>query len=612
MLKKSLLFLLVGLMTLSVIATGCTPSGGVTSEEYFTVYSGEVSTMNYLVTATEIEMLPAANIVSGLMEHDNFGVLKPSAAESVQISDDGTVYTFTLREGQMWYRHDGTEWGEHVAQDYVDAIKYTLDPANSSNNAHIRDYLANAQDYYMSLVDEDVAPIDFAQVGIKALDKYTVEYTLVAPTPWFLSLMTHTIYRPAPGAFLEETGTMFGTGHTTLLSNGPYILENFQPQNIREYVRNENYWDVENVHIPRLTYQFNREAGTLAPDLFWRGEITGTSLPSAVLQGWLDNPERADYVTPADVNWMWNFWWAFNFDPQFGDEWEPENWRAAVMNVNFRKAIWHGLDRVAAQMTVDAINPERQMKNTITPPNYVSVQGVDYTMLPPLEKFTTTDPFQADLAKEYRDKAMEELEGIVTFPVKIKWTFNEGGAANGERAQVIEQQLENLLGADFIDIMPEGYAATGYLDNTRRNGNYAMQDLNQGSTYLDPYSYTSPFHYGNSSWTDSGLAIGTAYQELLDRAHAERIDLDRRYELFAEAEAYLLENAIALPWRGGGGGYQATRMQPFTAPYSAVGLSYLGYKYRVIRDDIITAEEYEELRAQWQADREEALRAAGQ
>ncbi|TVR61386.1 MAG: peptide ABC transporter substrate-binding protein [Spirochaetaceae bacterium] len=585
----------------------------IESQDYNTVYSAELARLDYLVSSTVSEMQVAMNTVSSLVEYDNFGVLRPSAAESWTVSPNGLVYTFKLREGVNWYTWDKQQYAEVTAQDFVDAMSYVLDPATASFSAHhIRGTIKNADAYFLAKSDADIADIPFSEVGIKAPSRYVVEYTLENPTPWFLSMLTHTVYRPVNGRFRAEAGERFGTDHRTLLSNGPYILTRHEPQNERVFERNENYWDRRNVHINRLTYQFNREAGTLAPELFFRGQITSATIPIAIIDGWLEDPQRRDLVFPNPVS-SWNFWYSLNFDPQFAAEYAPENWRKAVQNINFRKALFHGIDRVAAHMTVDPFNPDRQLKNTMTSPGFASVRGTDYTMLPPLAPFTSSDLFDPDRAREYAARARQELAGEVSFPVIVKWPFSTGSADATQRAQVIEQQLENLLGRDFIDFRPVGYPPTGFLDNTRRNGNYAVAEVNWGATYLDPYAYTPPFHTGNPMlYTDISTIAGDAYQTLLDRAHDEKLDLDRRHRLLAEAEAYLLENALVIPYRGGGGGYGVSYIQPFTIPYAAAGLANLGFKYAVIRSTPVTNEEFFELQTRWEAERLDALRAAGQ
>lgn len=94
-----------------------------------------------------------------------------------------------------------------------------------------------------------------------------------------------------------------------------------------------------------------------------------------------------------------------------------------------------------------------------------------------LEKFANTDSFDKTKAIEYRDNAKQELAGKATFPVKVLMPYNTGSTDWTNRVQVVEQQLENLLGKDYVDIVPEGYPPTGFLDATRRSGNYALRSI---------------------------------------------------------------------------------------------------------------------------------------
>ena len=81
-------------------------------------------------------------------------------------------------------------------------------------------------------------------------------------------------------------------------------------------VNNETYWDKDNVHIQKLHYRYNKEAGKLAPDLFLQGEISSADIPSSILQDWLDDPARKDLVRP-NLPSTYSYFYAFNFDPHF-------------------------------------------------------------------------------------------------------------------------------------------------------------------------------------------------------------------------------------------------------------------------------------------------------
>jgi oligopeptide transport system substrate-binding protein len=301
-------------------------------------------------------------------------------------------------------------------------MKYVLKKDNKSSTANIAyGVVKNAEKYYKGEIT------DFAQVGIKAKDKYTLEYTLEAPTPYFLSMLTYVCFFPVNGKFLSDTGTKFGTDNKNLLYNGAYILQTFEPQNSRVMVANETYWDKANVFIKKLTYSYNKEATTLSPELFLRKQITGTTIPTASLDEWMKDPAKKETIRPASTS-FYTYFYALNFDPKFDAKYEPENWKKAVNNLNFRKSLFHALDRKAAMITAEPYEPERRLSNTITPSNFVDLKGVDYTKLGSLAVISGKDTFDANKAKDLKTKAMAELNGKATFPVKVPMPYNTGSS----------------------------------------------------------------------------------------------------------------------------------------------------------------------------------------
>ena len=108
---KRVLALVLALM---MVLTACTGGSGKTEEtsaeaqqEYRTLYSGEVTTLNYLKTATTNEFALAANLVDTLIDYDKYGVIQPCLATEWSVSDDGLVWTLRLREGVKWVTHEG-------------------------------------------------------------------------------------------------------------------------------------------------------------------------------------------------------------------------------------------------------------------------------------------------------------------------------------------------------------------------------------------------------------------------------------------------------------------------------------------------------------------------
>jgi oligopeptide transport system substrate-binding protein len=590
------------------------------SEDYYAVYAGEMTTFDYLVTNSAAEYDVLANCVDTLVEYNHLGVMQPGLATDWSCSDDGLVWTFKIREGAVWVTHEGEEYGPTTAHDFVNSLKYSFNPDNGSRSCNIAySILKNGTEYYTGEIT------DFSQVGVKAVDDYTLEYTLVRPCPYFLTMLTYNPFMPLNGDFLAEIGEEnFGTDNTTVLYNGAYIVTEWEPQDYRIMVKNEKYWDAEHVYIKQLNYKYNKEAGTLAPELFLRGDITGAGIPTAALDEWFNDPVKKDLIRPSTTS-FYSYWYLFNFDPQYDDEYEPDNWRIVVNNKNFRKSMFHALDRYAAMLTADPYAPERKLNNTITPKNFCSYGGKDFTQIGDLAKWTNTESFDPDLALEYKAKALEELQGKAKFPVIVKMPYNTGNSDWTQRSQVVEQQMENLLGKDYIDIIPVGYPSTNFLTVTRRSGNYAFEECNWGPDYADPETWTDPwaidpegnskYHYNFIEFAEEYIDPETGEHEyfvMLEEAKAEVTDIGKRYELFANLEAWWIEQAFGIPYGVGGGGYVASKLEPFTSPYAPFGLSNAKLKHQVVMEKPMNTEEWTAAYEKWQQDRDAALAEAGQ
>ena len=208
-----------------------------------------------------------------LVERDCYGGYVPCLAESWETSDDGLTWTFHLRKGATWVTYTGEYYADVTAEDFITSAKYLLNAANASSTAWIlTDYILNAEAYY-DYTDGEGSEIAFEDVGIKALDDYTIAYTTAEPCPYFLSMMDYVCYMPVNAKFLEEKGADFGlaTGPDTILYCGPYILSDFVPQEKRVYTKNETNWDAEHVYIDAIEQIYNKEAGTISPELYLRG-----------------------------------------------------------------------------------------------------------------------------------------------------------------------------------------------------------------------------------------------------------------------------------------------------------------------------------------------------
>jgi len=591
---------------------------------YRVLYSGEVSSLNYLTTATTNEFAVAANVIDTLVEYDNLGQVKPSLAESWEVSEDGLTWTFKIRQGAKWVDGNAQVVADVTANDFVDAAKYVLDAANASATANILySVIEGAEAYFAgtSTPKEGETPApktEWETVGVKAVDDYTLQYSLIYPVPYFLSMTTYVCFMPVYGPFLAEKGADFGlaTGNDTLLYNGAYYISEMKPQESRVYTKNPTNWDAEHVYIEQIKMSYNKEAATVSSDMYRRGEVDSASIDNQIAREWLQNPDTADLIRPVRQTGFYTHFYAYNFKPEFDAVYEPENWKLAVNNENFRKAVFYGFDRVKLTLVGEPDNPESIMHYTITPPNFVDYNGLDYVKMGDLAPWTELGKgaFDEAKAKEFAAKAKEELTAAgATLPVKVLTVYHPSYTTWADQTQVLEQQLEALLGEDFIDLIVEAGPSQNFLSEVRRSGKYALLDCNWGPDYADPETFTDPFKRGGNynfpEYTtevdENGKNKYDVYEAMVAEAKAITGDIEARYLAFAKAEAYLIENAFVLPvgYTYAGGGYTASRLDPFEGQYAPFGISIDRYKGQHLLDKPMNTDQYFDAQDKWEADR---------
>ncbi len=646
------------ILTLMIILTSCggstnagTDSPAASDEsskamkEYTTVYDTETTTLNYLVSSLSETREVVYNLVEGLVDFDKYGVMVPSVADSWEVSPDGLRYTFKLKEGIYWYTNTGEQYAEVTAQDFVDGVKYVLDVDNESTMSNIvYEVIRSGEPYYNKEIT------DFNEVGIKAPDKYTLVYTLEKPTPYFLRMLSYVCFLPVNGQFLEEAGDQFASTAETMLYNGAYVMETFEPQNVKVLTLNENFWDKDKMSISKITYRYNKEASSLAPELFLRREVTEADITLDIVESWLKDPEKKGFVQPKPST-TFSTYLGFNFDPLYEDEYKPNDWRTAVNNENFRKSFFHAFDKNAAILTVEPNNPENVLLGTIIPRNFVSVNGIDYTQLEPLKKFSSTSSYNEKLALEYKDKAMRELKGKVDFPITVVWPYNTSANDWAKRSQVVEQQLERTLGTDYIDVVIVPYPPSGFNSTVRSGGKYSIMEMTWGADYPDPATFTDVFVRSTDigwSYNKAFMALDylqdwkytevekakfdergvdkdgvktlsknekypqlkdkkATYDIMVEKAKDELLDLEKRYNLFAEAEAFLIDHAIVIPFFNSRGGYIASYCDPFSAYTTQFNRDAHKVKGKIILDKPMIPEEYKAAEERYNTEKVEAL-----
>lgn len=588
-------------------------------DTFTSVYYEEIPVLNPYNLTNTTEMKMTANTLDGLVENSNTGKYLPALAESWEVNDDYTVWTFKLKEGIPWVDHMGQKTDYEVtADDFVEAMRYIADPDNTVTNVKIaRNAIKGFYDYYWTIVDiqdgviegdvQDVYDSFDEVIGVKALDAYTLQYELEEPTPYFLSMLVTELFLPMEKAFLDEVGDDYGLTPDTMLYNGAYYLSEWQRDKKINLVANPYYWDTENVKIENI-HMLKVADATTSLEMFKRNEIDSVSVNGLQLES-LKGTEYVDNIY-TDLKSTVNYWFALNFESINGE------FDVFVQNHNFRKALYHGIDRSVLQQVFDAYNPTNNLTNTVIPYGVVfDADGKDYTEYPALKPYKELkeNTYNPELAREYMDKAIAELapkgviEGvtpgkvdmspIASFDIDgqlpITITFVDSmDADNIMLAELFELTLEETFGTDVVDVVLAQFANSKY-DDVIQPGFFDIVYDSFSFKYADPAAQLDRLVTGGS--VNDGQYSDETFDAMVDQAIAEN-DLNKRYELFSQAEAYYLDQVYTIPYKAAGGGYSMSRTDQFQTPYGGFGITRFKYKGMSKLDHILTIDEYNEMK----------------
>ncbi len=480
--------------------------------EYSSVYGTDLETLDYTFSSRKTNSDHYTNFVEGLLENDQYGNLKGDMAKSWEVSDDGLTYTYHLRKGVPWVDSEGNEYGADVtANDFVTGLKHAVD-VQSETLYIVADSIKGLSDYI------DGKTNDFSTVGVKAVDDYTLQYTLNKPEPFWNSKTTYGILYPINEEFLKSKGKDFGKPTPdSILYNGPFILANNTAKSVIEYTKNESYWDPKNVHLDTVKWTYNDGSD---PDGLFKSYENGELSLARVYP---NSPGYKDVTKayPDGVTWSqtggstYNLTFNFNrgtFDAtsKTTDK-EKEDTQKAILDRNFRLAILFGFDKKSYNaQSVGEEGATKALRNTLVPADFVEIGGKPYgdtvaSKLKALDSDAFGDVnlsdgqdgyYNADKAKEYMEKAKTELEAKgVQFPIHLDMPVEETSEISVNMVKSLKKSVETSLGSDnvVVDIQllnKDKYLAATYQATTGKAGDFDITNASGwGPDYTDPSSY---------------------------------------------------------------------------------------------------------------------------
>lgn len=628
-------------LSAGILLSACGNSAS-SSKTYNYVYSSDPSSLNYLAENRATTNDIVTNLVDGLMENDQYGNYVPSLAEDWTVSKDGLTYTYKLRKDAKWYTYEGEEYAPVTAQDFVTGLKYAADKKSEALYL-VQDSVAGLDDYINGKTT------DFSTVGVKAIDDQTVQYTLTRPEPYWNSKTTSTILFPVNGDFLKSKGDDFGkVDPSNILYNGPFLMKSFVSKSVIEYKKNPNYWDAKNVFVDdvKLTYYDGSDQDALARN-FTEGVYSYARLypNSSSFEGIKEkNKDNIVYSMQDATTFFLNFNLdrkSYNFTSKTTDI-EKKSTQEAVLNKNFRQAINFAYNRTAyGAQSQGEDGATKILRNLVVPPTFVTINGKEFGDVVSSKMVNygqewqginfadAQDPYyNPEKAKAKFAEAKKELEAKgVQFPIHLDKTVEMTNKTEIQEISSMKQSIESVLGTDniVIDIQQlstDDYDNSGYLAQTAAQKDYDFYnggwspDYQDPSTYLDIFSVKSGGMLQNlglepGEVNDKAKAVGLdTYTEMLEEANKEQ-DPAKRYEKYAEIQAWLVDSALAIPNVSRGGTPSLRKTVPFSAPYSLAGNKGVeSYKYLKLQDKTVTTDEYEKAKEKWLKEKEESNKKA--
>ena len=598
--------------------------------------TAEMQTFNILYSQTMEDFANLCNMVDSLMEIDNYSRIVPCIAESYTTNEDKSVWTFQIRDGVKWVDVNGNEKADCTSQDFATAMEWILNfhKNESSQTSDFLIMLEGANEYYeytKTLSEEEAFALTAEEgsvfkemVGVETPDANTLIYRCIGSRPYWDSLST--CLWPMSQAMVDELGGPAGVkamNNENMWYNGCYTMTSYVQGNEKTLTKNPAYWDKDCKLFDTVTIKIVDSTDT-AYQLYQSGEIDQVSLYESTIQTILDDPnhEYHDSMIPLQPTRSYSI--RFNFDKYKEDGTPDTNWNTAAANKAFRLSIYYGLDLTNYYSRLNPLDPLSCENEYYTMKGlaYTS-DGTDYTELvrqelelPELngEQIVRLD---AEKAEQYKQQAIEELTALgVTFPVEMDLYITANNQTVMDHARVLQQVYSDCFGDDYIKLNIKSYVSNLISEvlTPKLHSFYEdswVPDYGDPKTFLDQEVMGSDSaFYANiltninsveeSEATKDLLETYRTFTDMVDQASQIYDDNDKRLQAFAEAEAYMIENALVIPSY-----YPVSLCLTKIDPYSTVNAIFAWQNGKMknweTNADGYTTEEIEAIKAEYEA-----------
>ena len=363
-------------------------------------YDADPEMWDVLATSMAADSEILVNTYDGLVEYDMENQPQPAIAESWETTNnaDGTqTWTFKLRNDVVWVDNQGREVSKLTADDFVAGMQHMMDAMGGL------EYLVGAGCANIVNADEYVYGeiTDFAEVGIEAIDDYTLAYTLSIPTDYFLTMLGYGVFAPMSREYYTSMGGKFGAdfdataadykygkGPDSIAYCGPFVITNFTSNNTIAFKENKSYWNAGNNNLVEMTFKYTDGSDPKKPyDDFFNDVVdtmgmTAERVEMARAEGIFD---KYAYVSETDATTYCGFLnlyrsaFANYNDASVGttpkSEEDIERAKAAMLNQSFRLALLNSIDRATYnEQSVGADLKLNALVNSYTPGTFVNLK----------------------------------------------------------------------------------------------------------------------------------------------------------------------------------------------------------------------------------------------
>ncbi|WP_292898397.1 peptide ABC transporter substrate-binding protein [Nitratireductor sp.] len=462
---------------------------------------GDPETLDQHKTSTVVEAHLLRDLYEGLVVYDASAKIIPGVAEEWTVSDDGSVYTFKLRDDAKWSNGDPV-----VAGDFVFSLRRIMMPDTGAKYANILYPIKNAEAINKGEMEPD-------QLGVKAVDERTLEITLEQPTPYFLELLTHQTGLPVNPKAVEAYGTDF-VAPENIVTNGAYKLVSFQPGDKIVMEKNENFHDADSVQIDRIEYLPIEDRATCVRR-FEAGEVHSCSdLPTEQIKSLKERLGDQVRITP----YLGTYYYALNMK------------REAMADSKVRQALAMAIDRefLGDEIWAGSMLPAY----SLVPPGIGNYEGggaqAEWADMSPLDR---------------EDKAIELMKEAgfgPDNPLTVELAYN-----NSENHKNTATAIADMWKPLGVNVEFNVRDLSAHYANLRDQKDFDVARAGWIGDYSDPQNFLFLVESDNTGFNYAQYE-NPEYDALMDKAAAET-DLVKRAEILREAEAMFMADMPYIP-----------------------------------------------------------------